>query len=93
MCRHTIGLNHRSIGIEHVGTSDAGVLGNRRQLRASLRLTRWLQARYGIPARHVIGHAESRSSPFYEERVARVRRRPLHGDMQAGTMRRYRARL
>ena len=33
MCRHTVGLNWTAIGIEHVGRSDAQVLGNRRQLR------------------------------------------------------------
>ena len=33
MCRHTVGLNYTSIGIEHVGLSDAEVLGNPRQLR------------------------------------------------------------
>ena len=29
MCRHTVGLNWTAIGIEHVGTSDGQVLGNR----------------------------------------------------------------
>ena len=33
MCRHTVGLNYTAIGIEHVGTSDAEILGNPRQLR------------------------------------------------------------
>ena len=28
MCRHTVGLNWTAIGIEHVGTSDASILGN-----------------------------------------------------------------
>ena len=32
MCRHTVGLNYTAIGIEHVGTSDAEILGNPRQL-------------------------------------------------------------
>ena len=51
MCRHTVGLNYTSFGIEHVGSSDAQVMGNRRQLAASLRLTRWLRCRYGIAHR------------------------------------------
>ena len=89
MCRHVVGLNHVSIGIEHVGRSDAQVMGNERQLDASLRLTRWLQARHGIPPRHVIGHAESLSSPFHHERVASWRRL-THEDFQRATMRRYR---
>jgi hypothetical protein len=92
MCRHVVGLNHVAIGIEHVGRSDAQVMGNRRQLDASLRLTRWLQQRYAIPTRHVIGHAESLSSPFHHERV-RAWRRLTHGDFVRATMRRYRRRL
>ena len=73
MCRHTVGLNWTAVGIEHVGQSDAEVMGNRRQLAASLRLTRVLQGRYGITTRNVIGHNENRSSPFHRERVARLR--------------------
>src|SRR5207248_11320570 len=52
MCRHTIGLNYTAIGIEHVGTSDAEILGDPRQLDASLALTRWLRCRFGVPLRH-----------------------------------------
>ena len=73
MCRHTVGLNYTAIGIEHVGQSDAQVMGDRRQLAASLRLTRALQGRYGIATRNVIGHNESLSSPYHRERVARLR--------------------
>jgi N-acetylmuramoyl-L-alanine amidase len=89
MCRHTVGLNWTAIGIEHVGLSDAQVMGDGRQLRASLRLTRWLQARYGIATRNVIGHAESLSSPYHRERVKALRRQ-THGDMAHRTMVRYR---
>ena len=92
MCRHVVGLNHVAIGIEHVGRSDAQVMGNRRQRRASLRLTRWLQDRHDIPTRHVIGHAESLSSPFHRERVE-AWRRLTHGDFAKATMDRYRRRL
>ena len=92
MCRHTIGLNHVAIGIEHVGTSDAEILGRPRQLAASLRLTRWLQGRYGIGRSDVIGHAESLSSPYHLERVARLRKQ-THGDFAHSTMQRYRRRL
>ena len=67
-------------------------MGRARQLDASLRLTRWLQARHGIATRDVIGHAESLSSPHHRERVARLRTQ-THGDMVPATMRRYRARL
>ena len=63
MCRHTVGLNYTAIGIEHVGRSDGQVMGNSRQRRASLRLTRLLQGQYRIRTRNVIGHNENRSSP------------------------------
>ena len=92
MCRHTVGLNHVSLGIEHVGTSDGDVMGRRRQIAASLALTRWLQARHGIRDRDVIGHAESLGSPYHRERVAAMRRR-THGDFRPETMRRYRRML
>jgi N-acetylmuramoyl-L-alanine amidase len=89
MCRHTVGLNWTAIGIEHVGTSDAQVLANRVQRAASLRLTRMLQGWHQIAARNVIGHAESLSSPFHRERVARLRTQ-THGDFARATMQRYR---
>jgi hypothetical protein len=92
MCRHTVGLNWTAIGIEHVGYTEGDVLGNRRQLRASLRLTRWLQCTFGIRRRDVVGHAESLSSPYHHERVAALRRQ-THGDWRAPYMRTYRARL
>jgi len=89
MCRHTIGLNWTAIGIEHVGTSDGQILSNRRQLDASLRLTRWLQSKFGIRTRDVIGHAESLSSPYHRERVRAIANR-THGDFRRASMRRYR---
>ena len=92
ICRHTVGLNHTAIGIEHVGTSEAGVLNNKKMIRASLRLTEWLQAKYGISDKNVIGHAESLSSPYHRERVARLKRQ-THADWPRSFMVKYRARL
>jgi hypothetical protein len=92
ICRHTVGLNHVAIGIEHVGTSDGDVMGRRRQLAASLRLTRWLQGRHAIRDRDVIGHIESLSSPYHRERVVAMSDR-THGDFSRSTMRRYRRML
>jgi N-acetylmuramoyl-L-alanine amidase len=92
MCRHTVGLNWTAIGIEHVGQSDAQVMGNRRQLAASLRLTRMLQGRYGISTRNVLGHNENRSSPFHRERVPRLRNQ-THADFPRAVMDAYRRRL
>ena len=92
MCRHTVGLNWTAIGIEHVGQSDAQVMGNRRQLASSLRLTRALQGRYGIATRDVIGHNENRESPYHRELVARLRTQ-THADFPKTVMDGYRRRL
>ena len=66
-CRHAIGMNWTAIGIEHVGTNAAGILGDHAMMRASLRLTVWLMFRYGISFGNVIGHAEMLQSPFHHE--------------------------
>jgi N-acetylmuramoyl-L-alanine amidase len=92
MCRHTVGLNYTAIGIEHVGHSDAEILGNPRQLGASLRLTVWLMARFGIELRNVIGHNESLTSPYHRERIAAWRCQ-THGDWNHVDMAVYRSRL
>lgn len=92
ICRHTVGLNWTAIGIEHVGFREAGVLGSVRMLHASLRLTRWLQAKYGISDNDVIGHAESLSSPYHRENVVRLRRQ-THGDWPRRFMVKYRREL
>jgi beta-N-acetylhexosaminidase len=92
MCRHTVGLNWTAIGIEHAGFTDGDVLGNRRQLAASLALTTWLRCRYGIAIKNVIGHNESLSSPYHHENVGRLKNQ-THGDMQHASMERYRAAL
>ena len=92
MCRHTVGLNWTAIGIEHVGQSDAEVMGNARQLAASLRLTRALQGRHGISTPNVIGHNENRSSRYHRERVVRLRTQ-THADFPRAVMDGYRRRL
>jgi N-acetylmuramoyl-L-alanine amidase len=91
-CRHTVGLNHVAIGIEHVGMTDNDVLHNRKRLKASLRLTAYLRCRYGIAIRNVIGHSESLSSPYHYERVKRLRTQ-THADWSHASMRKYRRRL
>ena len=88
-CRHTVGLNDRAIGIEHVGTSDAQVLNNPAMMRSSLRLTLWLVARYHIAIGNVIGHAESLMSPYHHERYPSWRCQ-THADWQHRDMQRYR---
>jgi N-acetylmuramoyl-L-alanine amidase len=91
-CRHAIGLNQLSIGIEHVGRSDAEVMGNEAQIGASLRLTLWLVARYRIQVRNVIGHGESLDSPLRYERYASWKCM-THTDFSRPAMRTYRGRL
>jgi N-acetylmuramoyl-L-alanine amidase len=91
-CRHTVGLNHETIGIEHVGNSDGDVVGRPRVLRSSLALTDWLRCAYAIQRSNVIGHNESLSSPLYEELDPDFQGR-THGDMKPATMKRYRRKL
>jgi len=92
ICRHAVGLNWTAIGIEHVGTSDAQILGDRAQLDASLRLTLWLMSTYGIQLRNVIGHNESLTSPYHHELVPSWRCQ-THADWQHADMQVYRADL
>ncbi|MEA2309610.1 MAG: hypothetical protein QOI65_1896 [Thermoleophilaceae bacterium] len=92
VCRHTVGLNYTAIGIEHVGNSDAEILGNHRQLSASLKLTRWLRCTKGIFVKDVIGHNESLSSPYHKERVKSLRHQ-THGDWTHSDMKVYRRKL
>ncbi len=50
MCRHAIGINHRSVGIEFVEMNSASnILARAKQRRAGLRLVRWLQSEFGNP--------------------------------------------
>ena len=63
-CRHAIGVNHVALGIEMVQEQGAGshwadqqILRRKPQIRAVLRLVRWLQESYGIANEDVIGHA------------------------------------
>jgi protein MpaA len=73
-CRHAIGLNWTSIGIEMVQeqlgsshASDRAILNRRPQINAALHLVRWLKARYGITARNVTGHAMANDSPYFKD--------------------------
>jgi beta-N-acetylhexosaminidase len=89
MCRHTVGLNDRAIGVENVGMSDAQIMGNRRQLTATVKLARWIRCTYNIEIRDIIGHNESLRSRFHHERV-RYLRTQTHDDMRRSTMNRFR---
>ncbi len=56
MGRHTIGLNHISIGVENVGDGKKYPL-TRAQVAANARLVRYLARKYSIT--HLIGHHEA----------------------------------
>jgi N-acetyl-anhydromuramyl-L-alanine amidase AmpD len=89
MCRHAIGINHRSIGIEFVEmTSAANILARPRQLRAGMALVRWLQSQTGIATRDVIGHRMVNDSPYFHERVPGWRND--HTDWSPGQVRVFR---
>jgi hypothetical protein len=92
ICRHTVGLNAAALGIENVGMSDAEILADPAQMRASLHLTAWLMQRYHIALGDVIGHAESLTSPYHHERYPAWRCQ-THSDWQPADMAVYRARL
>jgi N-acetylmuramoyl-L-alanine amidase len=92
MCRHTVGLNWTSFGIEHVGTSDRQILDDRAQLSASLSLNLWLMSTFRIQLRNVIGHNESLTSPYHRENY-RPWRCQTHGDWNHADMQIYRAKL
>lgn len=91
-CRHVVGLNDVTVGIEHTGYSDSEVLSDKDQMHSSLKLTKWLRCRYDIKVRNVIGHNESLSSPFHHERVKRLKHQ-THGDFEHSSMQKYRKRL
>jgi len=87
MCRHTIGLNDRALGIEMVQETGAGahwadqqILHRPAQRRSVVCLLRWLLWRYRIPVRSVIGHATANDSPLFRDREGWVND---HTDWQA----------
>jgi hypothetical protein len=96
-CRHAIGLNHRSIGIEMVQEIGSGshwaatqVLRRRPQIRAALGLTRYLRERFGIRMRNLIGHAMANDSPYFKDLEGW---RNDHTDWLARDVRKFRKRL
>jgi N-acetyl-anhydromuramyl-L-alanine amidase AmpD len=97
MCRHAIGVNDHAIGIEMIqqqGISshwaDQQILHRRRQIRSVLALVRWLQGRFHIARKNVIGHAMANDSPFFHDREGW---RNDHTDWQAQDVRELRRRL
>ena len=73
-CRHAIGLNYTAIGVEMVQETGSGshwadrqILHRRPQIRAALRLARYLKDRFGIRMRNIIGHAMANDSPYFKD--------------------------
>jgi N-acetylmuramoyl-L-alanine amidase len=74
-CRHAIGLNHRSIGIEMVQPTGRGshwaarqILRRDKQIRPTLRLVAHLKRKFRVRMHHVIGHAMANGSPYFRDR-------------------------
>jgi N-acetylmuramoyl-L-alanine amidase len=91
-CRHAMGMNWTSFGIEHVGETDAAVMGNAAQMRSSYALTLWLVQHFHLEVRNVIGHNENLISPYHVEHVAEFRCQ-THADWSHAHMRTYRTQL
>ena len=96
-CRHTIGLNQLSIGVEMVQEQGRGshwadrqILERRRQSNHAVRLVAWLKSRFGIKMRNLIGHAMANESPLFEDREGW---RNDHTDWQAQDVRTFRHRV
>ena len=75
MCRHTIGLNDKAIGIEIVqrtqGNSshwaDQQILDRPAQIGAVLALLRSMQHSYGITLSNIVGHATANQAPQFRD--------------------------
>ena len=72
--RHTVGLNYVAIGIEFVQDAGSGstwatnqIFHRKAQIRAGLRLVRWLQWRYHIKTSNVTGHGIANDSRYFKD--------------------------
>lgn len=95
--RHCYGLNHVAIGIEFVQEANGGalwadrqILNRKKQVKAGLRLVRWLQKKYGIRTTQVIGHSMATRSKYYKDLLGR---RSAHGDWRYSSVKVFRTRL
>jgi beta-N-acetylhexosaminidase len=97
--RHAIGMNWKSIGIEFVQEGKSGkdghwmdrqILARTAQANAGLRLVRYLQARFGIKKRDVVGHATANGSPYFKDYTGI---KNAAGDWFAAEVLSFRARL
>jgi N-acetyl-anhydromuramyl-L-alanine amidase AmpD len=73
-CRHAIGLNYTAVGIEMVQETGSGshwaaqqILKRRPQIRAALRLARYLKLHFRIKMHDIIGHAMTNNSDYFKD--------------------------
>ncbi len=97
--RHAIGMNWTAIGIEFVQEPrdgkdahwmDKQILARKRQVRAGLRLVRYLRLRFEIERANVIGHAMADGSPHFLDYTGA---RNHAGDWHKAETKRFRSRL
>jgi hypothetical protein len=69
---------------------DRQILARPAQANAGLRLVRYLQARFGIKSKDVVGHATANGSPYFKE-YAGIKN--AAGDWFASEVKAFRARL
>jgi hypothetical protein len=97
--RHCIGMNWVSFGIEFVQEMRAGkdghwmdrqILNRPKQIKAGLKLVRWLQYKYGIKTGNVVGHATANSSRFFLDKTGI---KNAAGDWYSAEVKVFRSRL
>ena len=97
--RHCIGMNWKAIGIEFVQEDKSGkdghwmdqqILARTKQVRAGLKLVRYLQARFGIKTSDVVGHATANGSRFFKDFTGA---KNAAGDWFAPELSKFKARL
>jgi hypothetical protein len=97
--RHCIGMNWVSFGIEFVQEMRAGkdghwmdrqILKRPKQVKAGLKLVRWLQYRYGIKTGNVVGHATANSSRYFLDKTGI---KNAAGDWYSAEVKVFRSRL
>ena len=95
--RHAIGLNHVSIGIEFVQDGGSGpewadqqILHRKKQMAGGLALVAWLQEKYGIDYRDIIGHASADDHRYFKDLAGMHND---HGDWLGGDVAQFRKAL
>lgn len=73
-CRHTIGLNYVAVGIEFVQEGGSGptwatdqIFKRSKQINAGLHLVKWLQWKYKMPTKNILGHGTANASPLFKD--------------------------